>query len=431
VADSRDPRQVGRPFSRRDFLRRSAGGALALTSAGALLEACVKAPSVNDAGPTGGGGGSSASPAFPLAREDNPVTWPIFDDNPPIDSGLQPESGATLKVYNWEEYIWKKVTKDFGQKYDCTVEVSTFANVDEAIQKLQTGQADFDVYFPDPSLVGKLVHAKLLRPLNLSYIPNLSNVWPNLQDPFYDLGSRYTVPYTLYTTGIGWRNDKVTDDIAGMTNPYEIYWDPTYKGKTYLFDDYREPLAMALIKNGVTDINTEDPALIDKAKSDLIAQADAVNVKYDNSDFTDIPEGTSWIHQAWSGSLVSAQYYLPQGVPVDVLSYWKPEQGGGVIASDNIAVLKGGKNPVLAHLFLNYMLDNKVAFDNFYNFNGYQPPMNDINPDRMVSEGVVPANLANTILRPEDYDHNYFLLELSPSGDALWHSAWTQINAGA
>jgi spermidine/putrescine-binding protein len=32
------------------------------------------------------------------------------------------------------------------------------------------------------------------------------------------------------------------------------------------------------------------------------------------------------------------------------------------------------KKPVLAHLFLNYMLDNGVAYSNFVNFNGYQPP---------------------------------------------------------
>ena len=35
---------------------------------------------------------------------------------------------------------------------------------------------------------------------------------------------------------------------------------------------------------------------------------------------------------------------------------------------------------MLAHLFLNFMLDKDVAYTNFVNFNGYQPPQNEIDP---------------------------------------------------
>src|SRR5262249_31703501 len=160
------------------------------------------------------GGTSNATP-FPLARPDNPVTWPLYDDNPAIASGLAPEKGATLKIYNWEDYLWPKMAKEFGEQFDCRVEMTTFGGVDEAIAQLRTGQADFDVYFPDPSLIGKLIYGKLIQPINLSYIPNLENVWPNLQDPFYDKGSQYSVPYVIYTTGVAWRTDHVPDDIAG------------------------------------------------------------------------------------------------------------------------------------------------------------------------------------------------------------------------
>ena len=46
------------------------------------------------------------------------MTWPITADNPPIASGLQPESGATLQIYNWDQYLWKKLTKDFAKQFD-------------------------------------------------------------------------------------------------------------------------------------------------------------------------------------------------------------------------------------------------------------------------------------------------------------------------
>jgi spermidine/putrescine transport system substrate-binding protein len=215
-----------------------------------------------------------------------------------------------------------------------------------------------------------------------------------------------------------------------MSNPYEIFWDSKYKGKIHIFDDYRESIGMALLKNGITDLNTEDPAKIDLAKQDLLKTIDQVNVKLDIQDWTDLPEGGSWIHQSWSGDMVSAQYYMPKGQSADVLRYWYPPAGGGAIGSDNMVVLKGAKNPVLAHHFINFMLDSKHAFDNFYNLTGYQPPMNDIDTHRLVSQGVIPQNLATTVVHPEDFDKGYIYLELSPAGDALWHAAYQEYAAG-
>src|SRR5437773_10974760 len=101
-----------------------------------------------------------------------------------------------------------------------------------------------------------------------------------------------------------------------MSNPYEIYWDPKYKGKIHIFDDYRESIGMGLLKNGITDVNTEDPAKIAMAKVDLLKTNDLVNVKHGIQDWTLLPGGSAWIQMAWSGDLISAQYYLQMGTPV-------------------------------------------------------------------------------------------------------------------
>ena len=105
------------------------------------------------------------------------------------------------------------------------MQVSTYGNMDEAVAKLRAGQVAFDVLFPTYDYLGKLVQGNFLRPLNHSYIPNIEQVWPAFQNPWYDQGWNYSVPYTIYTTGIAWRVDKVTDDIAKLPNPYEALWD--------------------------------------------------------------------------------------------------------------------------------------------------------------------------------------------------------------
>lgn len=428
---TRHPREP-RGFDRRQFLQRSTAAALGFSSVGAFLAACGG----DEATPAGGTGGSDTvtpedSP-FQLARRDNPVELPIFDDNPPIEAGLQPESGATLRIYNYIDYLWKRKTREFAEQFDCEVEISTFSTMDEAVAKLASGSADFDVFFATVDRLGKLVAGKILQPLNLEYVPNLQgNIWPQLVDPFYDRGARYTVPYVIWADGIGYRADKVKEDIASLPNPYEIFWEGGYTGKTFLLDDYRDALGMVLLRNGGTDVNTDDPAQIEQAKTDLLALIDAVNIKVSAEDYSKVPEGAAWIHQSWSGSMIAAPYYLPSGLDSSALGFWYPTSGTGVVGNDTLTILRGAQNPVLAHHFLNFMLDEKNAYDNFYNFNGYQPPLNNVTPESLVADEAVPENLASAVLTKEDYDRSQELLELAPEADALWQNAWAEFKAGA
>jgi spermidine/putrescine transport system substrate-binding protein len=415
----REPKGFGRGFGRREFLERSALGVLGLTVAGPLLAACG-----------GGDDGAFTPPDLKFARPDNPVTHPIFADIPVIASGLEPEGGP-LKIYNWNGYLWPRILKDFGKEYGVKTQLSTFSTMDEAVAKIASGAVEYDVFFPTPDRISPLVLGKTLQPLNHDYIPNLQNtIWRSLRDPFYDKGSRYTVPYTIYTTGIGYRVDKVKTTPWDLDNPYDIYWDKANKGKMFLLEDGREALVHMLLKNGITEVNTEDPEHLELAKNELKSLIAAVNVKLSTNDYTNLPEGKAWVHQAWSGSLLSAQWYLPEGAKPKVLGYWFPPDGGGSIGNDMIAVPRNAKNPVLAHHFLNYLIDRRHGYDNFVNYNGYQPPFVSIDPHSLVSDGVVPANLRTAVVRETDFDTGYFQLELTPDGQKRWQDAWAEFKAG-
>ena len=97
-------------------------------------------------------------------------------------------------------------------------------------------------------------------------------MWPSLNSPWYDVGSRYTVPYTIYTTGIGWRTDKLPGfNPTKFQNPWYALWieGPKITGKVGMLDDQHEGLAMGLLHNGVTDVNTENPAELTAAQKAL------------------------------------------------------------------------------------------------------------------------------------------------------------------
>ncbi|HTZ30043.1 MAG TPA: extracellular solute-binding protein, partial [Streptosporangiaceae bacterium] len=152
----------------------------------------------------------------PLPRPNNPVKWPTFKENQMIPSGKPPETGATLQIFNWVAYVNQAVVNSFAKKYNCKVQVTTFNTMDEALAKLRSGLS-FDVFMGvTVDVLGQLIESKLIQPLNHSYLPNITQEWPDFQNPFYDRGWQYTVPYTIYTTGMAWRKDFVHE------NPYTM-----------------------------------------------------------------------------------------------------------------------------------------------------------------------------------------------------------------
>ena len=77
-----------------------------------------------------------------------------------------------------------------------------------------------------------------------------------MQDPFYDKGSQYTVPYTVFSTGIVYRTDRV-DPAVVEAKGWDILWDPAYTGRMSILDDEREGIGLALLRTGITDLNTD------------------------------------------------------------------------------------------------------------------------------------------------------------------------------
>jgi len=427
-------------LSRRQFLRASAGAALAVPTLSSILAACTK-PGTEGTGGTGANGG-----AYPLARPDNPVTLPLHDDIPAIADNLPIEKGATLQIFNWVDYMWKKVISDFCEEFNVDYEWTTFNNMSEAIQKMNSGQVA-DVLFPTPDQMSKLTYGKLLQPLNHSYLPNLeANMWPTFQNPFYDQGWRYTVPYVTYSTGVAYRRDVVSDDEASAQG-WDLIWNPTYKGKVGIYDDSRETLAMAMLRKGWTDLNTGDQGAIDQAEQDLAELVDLVDVRTTiNGVYAKLPDGVYDVHQAWSGDIIGAQWYLNDlDTPgtTDVLGYWFPEDNQGPIFNDCITIPASAEHPVLAHAFLNFMLDEKHAFENF-TWNGYQPPLTSMDADALIQSnlgqyapntgpGSVPPSLPLAVVRKEMFAGGDFLFlgELSAEDEMKWQTAYQDFLAGA
>jgi spermidine/putrescine transport system substrate-binding protein len=409
-----DGRRRVRGLSRRAALQRGAAAALLAGGAGSVLDAC--APFLTGA------------TTVPLPRPGNPVSWPTTE-NKAIGDGLDIEPGATLQIFNWVAYLNQACVNAFAKKYKCKVVVTTFNTMDEALSKLRSGLS-FDVFMGvTVDVLGQLIESKLIQPLNHSYLPNITQAWSDFTDPFYDQGWKYTVPYTIYTTGVSWRKDLVHENPYAMANGYAMPWQSKYRGKVAILDDYREGISLGLMKNGIFNLNATRRDQISLARQSLQELRSLVNVHIDNNDFTEIPDGQTWIHTAWSGDMAAAPSYMPKGVPVEVVGYWFPADGRGPVANDTNTVLRSAKSPVLAHAFLNYMLDLHNVLENI-SWNGYMQPLNDVTPQRLVTEKILPPSLMSTAVLPSYFRRGVAELQLPVDVDALWQQAWLVVSNG-
>ena len=406
IRSGREPREGA--VSRRQLLMAGAGLAL-----GGMLAGC------SATNPAAGSG------IPPLPRQDKPVKWPVYADNKPIAPGMAAEEGATLQLYNWVAYINEAVIKSFCKKHNCKYSLTTYNTMEEALAKMASGDLKVDVFFPTVAVLGQLIAAKLIRPLNHTYIPNMANTWPDYRNPFYDQDWQYSTPYSIYTSGMAWRKDKVN-----LSPSWNMPWQGApYNGKVAVLDDYRETISLALMRAGNFDLNTTSTSQIRAAGKALQQLATLTNVRIDNNDYTDLPTGKTWIHHAWSGDMASSYQYLPKGTSIDTLGYWFPSNQKGPVANDLMVNATGGDNPVLAHKFIDYMLNVDNALNN-YSYVGYMQPLTEVTPTRLISEKLLPRQLTSTVVLPHYFRHGLFQLELPPAANAVWESTWNSFSNG-
>ncbi len=404
------------PWSRRRLLR-SAALAVGASSLGAAIAAC----SPRDEGPAG---------ALPLHDD------LLIDPEAPI------ERGGVLRIYEWRDYLDHAVVQGFVRRHvgdDVDVRIDSFTSMPEAIARLQEPGADYDVFFPViPALAG-LVDSGLLRPLNHEALPHMGELWPFFREPdgpFYDVGQRYTVPYTVYSTGIGWRRDLVQPDRAPdlLDVPYETFWDPSHHGEVGLVDDYREVIAMALLRRG-EDPNAATEDQVRASVDDLMGMTEVVDVEISaEGAYQELQTGEYAIQQAWSGDVLASKRFGPGTErTLGLTGYVWP--GGGVVGCDLTAVCANGRNPVLAHAFIDHLLEEDVALSNFA-WNGYQPPVAMATRESFADpafpwSGLVPSHLLSALLAPEDLIEGRFLLPLPRETDALWRGEWQRFVTAA
>ncbi len=411
------------PFDRRAFLRRLGVGAATVAGGSALLASCERATPVTTAG------------SIELSSPPGP-TW---------EAGRPLNRAATLRIYQWKEYLAGAVIRDFEARYDgdVRVQVDSFTTIDEAVATLQDPATRYDVFFPTIDALPGLIDQRLLQPLDHDLLPHLGNLWPWFtasDGPFYDPGQGYSVPYTVYSSGLAWRSDLVdaadAPDVA--TDPYGAYWNGAYRDRVGMYDDHLEALSMLLRRRGIADVVHATDEQLTAAADDLAAARAATRVRLTNDGVAEgLPEGAFALHQAWSGDVLATPRYAIEeghGAEAEQLRYWAPAGPGAIVGCDLMAVCQRGRWPELAHAFIDHLLRVEIGVANFC-WNGYQPPLEGVSRSafsatgspwrREIMPGLLPA-----MLDPEEFAQGQMLVGFGPQDEARWLAQWNRVASG-
>jgi spermidine/putrescine transport system substrate-binding protein len=404
-------------LDRRTFLRRLAAAGLSLPSAAAVLAACDRAPA--------------------------PEPIPPRPVGPTFESGKPVEGKTVLKVYEWREYLSKGTLSSFERSFpggDVKVEVESFTHMNEAVARLHDPASEFDVFFPTIDALPGLIDAGLVRPLDHGQVPNVANLWPWFRDgdgPFYDPGQRFSLPYTVYVSGIAWRADMIAavDAPDRAADPWSVFWNREYRGRVGMYDGFLEAMSLALLRAGVGDVRAATDEQLSAAAGALTDAVAATGVRFTNDGVEEgLPDGEFAAHQAWSGDVLSAPGYAAAEGDFDLgkkLRFWSPPGSEKIVGCDLMAVCERGRHPDLAHAFLNHLLDTRVGVENFC-WNGYQPPLEGVTAEAFAAPDSpwhmeVPQHLLGTLLDDESFADAQMLVGFGPTERARWLDYWKSV----
>ena len=322
-----------------------------------------------------------------------------------------------LVYFNWADYLDPSVLKGFQREYGVRIIESNFDSMEGMYAKIAAGN-QYDITFPIAKWVVKLRREGKLRAIDPDQLDNADQVFyfgSSFNDPWYDAGSRVSVPFTVYKTGIGWRTDKV-DDMSGS---WRDLWNPQGAGHVFTLDDQDEALAVAALLLGY-DVNTAKPSHLEQMKRLLVSQKKVLRA-YSSDDVNNMNGGGAWIHHMWSGDFL----YLREGLAENKRNFdFQAPREGTPINSDAYAIPANAKHPGTAMLFIDYLLRPENAVKNI-NYLYYPFPVRDaVSAFRELARDVPACDV-----EVEDLENPDVFRLLSAEEVQRRTAAWTEVKA--
>jgi len=332
-------------------------------------------------------------------------------------------AGDTLYLYNWNNYISDQTVARFEARCACKVVQDYYSDNEEMLAKLAAGASGYDLIVPTGNAVESLIRSRQLRAIEKARLTHFGNLKPEFLDQAFDRGNVHSVPYAYTLTLIGYNAQRLKA-LGLPTDTWALIFEPRYlekiKGRVTVLDSQRELMAAAMKYLGHS-INDTDEAKWRRAR-DLILRAKPYWAAFNASSYIkELTIGNIWVAHGYSSDMFQArQDARAAGRPFEI-DYAIPREGA-VLALDSMVLHKTGRQPALAHRFIDFMLEgeNSAELTNLIGSgNPNREAMRHIRPEIADNRAVFPD--AATLSRLE------MMRDLDRKSRRVLNRIWTEI----
>ena len=254
-----------------------------------------------------------------------------------------------VNVFNCYDYMDETVFDIFEQETGIHVNKMYYTGNEDMMVQVRVSPGAYDVVIPSDYSVERMIADGLLAEINLDNVPNLKNLLPNLLNPEYDPGNKYSVPFMWGTVGILYNTTLVDDPV----DSWSILWNDKYADSIFMLDNVRDTMGMTLKFLGYS-MNSRDVKELKAAADKLIEQKPIVKAYYVDETKDKMVAGEAALAVVYSGD---ALYSMDLNEDLD---YAVPVEGSNVWI-DSLVIPATAKNKENAEKLINFLCRPDIA----------------------------------------------------------------------
>lgn len=314
------------------------------------------------------------------------------------------ESGPTLRLYNWGEYIDDELVYEFEDETGIKVKQIAFDSNEVALTQIKSGN-QYDLVIPSEYAIEQLIQEDLIEMIDWSKISTFDRT-TDLDDGLNDILTQlsegaqgydildYAIPYFWGNVGILY--DTTTVDAADLTG-WDVLTNSDYEIAFY--NSSRDSFMLALKATGAISINTPTDDEFDAATTWLGDALTSETYVITDEIFDAMLDPARYdLAVSYSGD---ANYLMSENENLD---FFVPEEGTNIWV--DAFVTPKGANMEYAYQFMNFMLSYDSALRNT-EYVGYSTPRKDVFEEVLDVDGSFADYATSYDVRQNDNDEVY------------------------
>ena len=337
------------------------------------------------------------------------------------ESNGPPEGDVTIS--NWPGYIQpneggepgtiSQFEKATGIKVDYIEDVNDnnefFGKMRPLLEQGESGGRS--IFVVTDWMAKEMYDFHFLQEIEPSSIPEVfKNLVPNLKNPKFDPGRKFSIPWQTGMTGI-WVDESKAPEIKSVNDLF----DPKYKGKVTMLQEMRDTVPLVMKAEGVDFEEATDEDWLKAIEKIEDAAASGQIRRFTGNDYTEeLTAGNIVAAIGWSGDA---------SIVANPDAEWIMPEQGCVIWSDNMVIPIGAPNVGAAFAFMDFVYEPEVAA-------GLTEYITYISPVKGVQE-LVPKELADDpLVFPSPEFQKSCSIQGSPPDPETVSKAWANVVAG-